>query len=86
MEEIRFCPLGLVKKYMSLRLSGPEIFFPTSRENGYTVQSDGKNTYGKVPSKIASFWACHIQKLSKDTVCVELCGCLGQCMSKYDYF
>lgn len=54
-EENEFSALSLVRKYMSLRPSGPERFFLTYREKRCTVQPVGKNTFGKMPSKIASF-------------------------------
>lgn len=54
-EENDFSAVGLVRKYMSLRPSGLERFFLTYRDNGCTVQPVGKNTFGKIPSKIASF-------------------------------
>ncbi|KAJ8914856.1 hypothetical protein NQ315_014869 [Exocentrus adspersus] len=54
-EENEFSALGLVRKYMSLRPSGSERFFLTYREKRCTVQSVGKNTFGKMPSKIANF-------------------------------
>lgn len=54
-EENEFSALGLVRKYMLLRPSGPERFFLTYRGKRCTVQPVGKNTFGKIPSKIASF-------------------------------
>ncbi|KAJ8914929.1 hypothetical protein NQ315_016083, partial [Exocentrus adspersus] len=54
-EENEFSALGQVRKYMSLRPSGSERFFLTYREKRCTVQPVGKNTFGKMPSKIANF-------------------------------
>ncbi|XP_045461278.1 uncharacterized protein LOC123671465 [Harmonia axyridis] len=54
-EENECSALSLVRKYMLLRPSGPERFFLTYRGKRCSVQPVGKNTFGKIPSKIASF-------------------------------
>ncbi|KAJ8912533.1 hypothetical protein NQ315_014477 [Exocentrus adspersus] len=56
-EENEFSALGLVRKYLPICLcgSGSERYFLTYREKSCTVQPVGKNTFGKMPSKIANF-------------------------------
>lgn len=54
-EETAFPTLSLIRSYVSLRPSGIARFFLTYREKRCTVQPVGKNTFNKIPNKIASF-------------------------------
>lgn len=53
-EENEFSALSLVRNYMSVRPSDVERFFLTYRAKRCTHQPIGKNTFGKIPSQIAS--------------------------------
>lgn len=54
-KENEFPTLTLIRKYMTLRPPGTERFFLNYRETRCTTQPIGKNTFGKIPSKIAGF-------------------------------
>ncbi len=54
-DEDEFIALTLLKFYMSLRPKGIGRFFLNYRQNRCTSQPIGKNTFGKIPSKIASY-------------------------------